>query len=283
MTAAPRVLNPRPADAAAGLSDALRAAGLEPVAAPVQRFAPPVEEDRWLLDDALVRLARGEYGLLVVTSPRTVRTPHPTGTAASEHPTLGRLLARAADDARERGTALLVASVGETTTAALADAGIAVDIEAPADDRSAAGLVAEIARRLADGLVVEPAAALTPGSSAAEPTLAEGLLDLGLLTDRAVAYVPEPLPLPADVAADLRAGRLAAAVLTSSATARLVLAESPPPSCRLVAIGAPTARTVERAGHRVAAVAEQATDAALAAAVVRALAPAPAPEENRQP
>lgn len=267
-----RVLNPRPADVADGLSAALAAAGFEPVAAPVQRFAEPDDDDRGILQDALLRLSAGEFGLLAVTSARTVRTPHPgPWSSRPTPPTLGELLALAVGDARRHGSDLRVASVGSATTAALEEVGIAVDIAAPAGAQSADGLVAEIADRLDAGLTLAPGAVLFPGSSAASPTLAEGLLDLGLMTEHVIAYVPEQVPLPADVAEQLRSGAIAAAVLTSPLIARSVLTVGPAPTCRLVVIGDPTARAVARTGREVAAVAADPSEAALAAATVRAL------------
>lgn len=269
---AARVLNPRPADVADGLSAALAAAGLDPVAAPVQRFVEPDLDDLGLLDDGLIRMSSGDFGLLVVTSARTVRTRHPRDwITMPERPSIGEFLAIAVSDARRQGTELLVASVGPATTSALDEVGIAADIAAPVDAQSAEGLVAEIARRVRDGLAIEPATVLFPGSADASRTLAEGLLDLGLLTEHVLAYVPQPAALPEAVATDLRSGALAAAVLTSPAIARAVLAKEPAATCRLVAIGAPTARAIESAGRRAAAVADEATDTALAYAVLHAL------------
>lgn len=276
---AARVLNPRPADVADGLSAALAAVGLDPVAAPAQHFAEPDPDDVDLLDDTLLGMAAGEFGLLVVTSARTVRTRHPHDwITLPDRPSIGEFLALAAGDAHRQGARVLVASVGPATSAALVEVGIDVDIEAPADAQSAEGLVAAISRSLQGGATIDPAAVLFPGSAAASHTLAEGLLDLGLMTEHVPVYVPQPAALPEDVAADLRSGRLAAAVLTSPGVARTVLAAEPATACRLVAIGAPTARAIESAGRRVAAVADAATDAALADAVLRALdEPAPCP------
>lgn len=106
--AGPRVLVTRAAHQAGKLSDALRAAGLEPVEVPVLEIRPPL--DCGPLDGALRRL--DIYDWLIVTSVNTVRALQDRATALSSP--------------LDQVPGLKVAAVGEATAAAARKAGLAV-------------------------------------------------------------------------------------------------------------------------------------------------------------
>lgn len=238
------VLVARAPERAEGLVDRLRAAGATVLAAPVIERAPA--DDEGALDDAARGIADGRFAWVVVTSVNAVdalvRAAARTGSAV-------------AGGARW-------AAVGPTTRRALEDAGIGVDL-VPDDEASGAGLVAAFPP---PGTSPGPRRVLLPLGDLAAPTLHDGLEAMGWAPEVVTAYRTVPRDLPGDVA-----GRpLDAVVVTSGSVAREI-ARQLGTRTPVVAIGRPSAATARAAGLRVAAVAAQPTDDALAAAVVRAL------------
>ncbi|UEJ84195.1 uroporphyrinogen-III synthase [Brachybacterium halotolerans subsp. kimchii] len=268
-----RVLLPRPEGRGDDLTDLLEIAGYDVVRAPFVRIEPAPAAD---LAPALDRLARGEYDLLVITSPATVRSLVAVGLQVPE------------------GTE--VVAVGGATARALHEAGLEVDLVA---EGSGAALVEAVRRRreavgspdarpeldpdsdsdsdpTAPGPVSAPAPAprvLLPASSAAAPTVREGLEGAGMHVEQVDAYHPEHAPLPAEVERDLPGGGFDAIVLTSSMIARRAAQIGVHPRTAVVVIGRPTEEAALSAGLQVDARAEHPDAPSLARAVHLALAP----------
>ena len=214
------------------------------------------------LDAARARLADGGFAWVVFSSWR----------AASA---VADVLPRA----RLLGTR--IAAVGEATARWVSDhAGASVDL-------TGAGSAAAL-------LECFPAAAsgarpvLIPRSSLAPDTLPDGLRALGWSVEAVDAYTTTPADaadIPDDIAGNFPAGHYDAAVLTASSQARALppLLGLPPPSTRVVTIGAPTAATASRQGIAVAAQASSPTPDAIVRALIDALARpthSDAPEER---
>jgi len=129
---------------------------------------------------------------------------------------------------------------------------------------------------------------LIPRSALAPDTLPDGLRALGWSVEAVDAYTTTPADaadIPDDIAGNFRAGHYDAAVLTASSQARALppLLGMPPPSTRVVTIGAPTAATARRQGIAVAAQASSPTPDAIVRALTDALARpthSDAPEER---
>ena len=241
------------------IARALRLAGAH-VDALALTVSTPLESAR--LDAARARLAEGGYAWVVFSSWRAARA-------------VVSCLSRA----HSRGTR--IAAVGEATARWVSDhAGASVDL-------TGAGSAAAL-------LECFPAAAsgarpvLIPRSALAPDTLPDGLRALGWSVEAVDAYTTTPADaadIPDDIAGNFRAGHYDAAVLTASSQARALppLLGLPPPTTRVVTIGAPTAATARRQGIAVAAQASSPTPEAIVCALVDALArptQADAPEER---
>ena len=214
------------------------------------------------LDAARTRLADGGYAWVVFSSWRAARA-------------VVSCLSRA----HSLGTR--IAAVGEATARWISDhAGVSADMTGAG---SAAALL-ECFPAPASG--ARPV--LIPRSAAAPDTLPDGLRALGWSVEAVDAYTTTPADaadIPADIAGNFRAGHYDAAVLTASSQARALppLLGMPPPSTRVVTIGAPTAATARRQGIAVAAQASSPTPDAIVRALIDALAhpaQADAPEER---
>ena len=241
------------------IARALRLAGAH-VDALVLTVSTPLDSAQ--LDAARTRLADGEYAWVVFSSWRAARA-----------------VIFSLPRARLLGTR--IAAVGEATARWVSDhAGASVDL-------TGAGSAAAL-------LECFPAAAsgarpvLIPRSAAAPDTLPDGLSSLGWSVEAVDAYTTTPADaadIPDDIAGNFRAGHYDAAVLTASSQARALppLLGLPPPSTRVVTIGAPTAATARRQGIAVAAQASSPTPDAIVRALIDALdhpAHADAPEER---
>lgn len=241
------------------IARALQAAGAH-VDALALTVSTPLESAQ--LDAARDRLADGGYAWVVFSSWRAARA------VVSGLP-------------RARSLGTRIAAVGEATARWVSDhAGASVDL-------TGAGSAAAL-------LECFPAAAsgarpvLIPRSAAAPDTLPDGLRALGWSVEAVDAYTTTPADaadIPDDIAGNFRAGSYDGAVLTASSQARALppLLGMPPPSTRVVTIGAPTAATARRQGIAVAAQASSPTPDAIVRALIDALdhpAQADAPEER---
>ena len=214
------------------------------------------------LDAARARLADGGYAWVVVSSWRAARA------VVSGLP-------------RARSLGTRIAAVGQATAQWISDhAGVSTDMTGTG---SAAALL-ECFPTPASG--ARPV--LIPRSALAPDTLPDGLRALGWSVEAVDAYTTAPAAaadIPDDIAGNFRAGSYDAAVLTASSQARALppLLGPPPPSTRVVTIGAPTAATARGQGIAVAAQASSPTPDAIVRALIDALdrpTQADAPEER---
>lgn len=271
-----RVLITRSADRARPLASLLSSLGAVPLVLPLSDFERA--QDQASLDAALDRLAEGDFEWLVISSITTVRV----------------LLEKAA----ERGTTpaglvpsnTRVATIGPSSRGILESVGIGVSL-APTDLQSAEGLVALWGQG--------PARVLLPQADIAAPGLREGLAANGADVTSVVAYHTVDYPAragrrleaelpaavvgsdpvgsgaappqeltPAGARAALDAGTLDAIVAASpSAARRIAEALMPLGSCRLVAIGRPTAAEASQLGLTVAATANEPSPDGIVAAL----------------
>ena len=241
------------------IARALRIAGAQ-VDALALTVSTPLESAQ--LDEARDRLADGAYAWVVFSSWRAARA-----------------VVSALPQARSRGTR--IAAVGEATARWINDhAGVSADLTGAG---SAAALL-ECFPAPSSG----EHSVLIPRSAVAPDTLPDGLRALGWSVEAIDAYTTLPAgadDIDADIAGNFRAGHYDAAVLTASSQARALppLLGMPPPSTRVVTIGAPTAATARRQGIEVAAQASSPTPDAIVHALIDALdhpAQADAPEER---
>ena len=214
------------------------------------------------LDAALDRLAHGAYAWVVLSSWRAARA-----------------VAYALPRARSLGTR--IAAVGAATARWISDhAGVSADLTGAG---SAAALL-ECFPASSSG----ESSVLIPRSAAAPDTLPEGLRALGWSVEAVDAYTTTPADaadIPDDIAGNFRAGHYDTAVFTASSQARALppLLGMPPPTTRVVTIGAPTALAARRRGIAVAAQASSPTPDAIVRALIDALdhpVQADAPEER---
>ena len=241
------------------IARALQAAGAQ-VDALALTVSTPLDSAQ--LDAARARLADGEYAWVVFSSWRAARA-----------------VVSGLPRARSRGTR--IAAVGQATARWISDhAGVSADLTGAG---SAAALL-ECFPAPASG--ARPV--LIPRSAAAPDTLPGGLRALGWSVEAVDAYTTAPADvadIPADIAGNFPVGHYDAAVLTASSQARALppLLGLPPPSTRVVTIGAPTAATARRQGITVAAQASSPTPDAIVRALIDAFdrpAQADAPEER---
>lgn len=239
-----RVLVPRGGALGARLAGALTAAEAIPVIAPVIAFSEPANPVA--LTAACSRLSAGEYDWLVVTSATTVD-----------------FLVRAGVRLPRKTR---VAAVGEGTRAALETAGFAVDF-VPQTEHSAAGLVAEWPDKEWPD---KQGRVLIPQSAIAEPTLAEGLIGLGLTVDTVAAYRTNAVALGGGIVREVTSGQIGAILLTSGSIAREVAAQCYPVPAQtvVVCIGESTAAAARKAGLSVAAVAATSSADSLVASLI---------------
>jgi len=242
-----RVLVLRPESRARGLLTALAEAGATGQAVAVTAVRPP--SDRASLDSAVLALAAGDYDWVGFTSVNAVE-------AVTERARTLRLDPAIPADTR-------VAAVGPATAAATHALDIPVDL-VPTGAGSADAL-AEIWPAAGHGESV-----LLPQSELADDTLVDLLTAKGFRVVRVGAYVVEPVPLPATVAADLADGRYDAVVLTAGSVVQALTGSRPALGTVLVSLGEPTARVARRAGLT-PVVADRPTDDGLMAALVAAL------------
>lgn len=241
------------------IARALRTAGAQ-VDALALTVSTPLESAQ--LDEARDRLADGAYAWVVFSSWRAARA-----------------VVSALPQARSRGTR--IAAVGQATARWVSDhAGVNADLTG----KGSAAALLECFPAPSSG--ARPV--LIPRSAAAPDTLPDGLRALGWSVEAVDAYTTLPAgtdDIPDNIAGNFRAGHYDAAVLTASSQARALppLLGLPPPSTRVVTIGAPTAATARRLGIAVAAQASSPTPDAIVRALADALdrpTHADAPEER---
>ena len=241
------------------IARALRLAGAQ-VDALALTVSTPLKSAQ--LDAARGRLADGGYAWVVFSSWRAARA-----------------VVSCLPRARSRGTR--IAAVGEATARWVVDhAGVSADLTGTG---SAAALLACFPTSDSGARPI-----LIPRSALAPDTLPDGLRALGWSVEAVDAYTTTPAgvgDIDADIAGNFRAGHYDAAVLTASSQARALppLLGLPPPSTRVVTIGAPTAATARGQGIAVAAQASSPTPEAIVRALTDALARpthADAPEER---
>ena len=214
------------------------------------------------LDAARDRLAHGAYAWVLFSSWRAAR-------------------AVAHDLPRARSLGTRIAAVGAATARWIGDhASVSADLIGAG---SAAALL-ECFPAPSSG----ERSILIPRSAAAPDTLPEGLRALGWSVEAVDAYTTTPADaadIPDDIAGNFRSGYYDAAVLTASSQARALppLLGLPPPTTRVVTIGAPTALAAGRQGIAVAARSSSPTPDAIVRALIDALdrpVQADAPEER---
>ena len=229
------------------IARALRLAGAQ-VDALALTMSTPLDSAQ--LDAARARLADGGFAWVVFSSWRAARA-----------------VADALPRACLRGTR--IAAVGEATARWVSDhAGVSADLTGAG---SAAALLECFPAPSSGEFSV-----LIPRSTAAPDTLPDGLRALGWSVEAIDAYTTTPAAdadIDADIAGNFRAGHYDAAVLTASSQARALpsLLGLPPPSTRVVTIGAPTAATARRQRIAVAAQASSPTPDAIVRALIDAL------------
>ncbi len=209
---------------------------------PTIRFDPP--EDPEPLEAALAAL--DEFDWVVFTSPRAVSAvARLAGTEAGTAGMEPRAMPR-------RPGGLAVAAVGESTAAALSEAGWAADVVP--DEATGDALVSA----LADAGVGHGDRVFLPVSAIARDVVPDGLKGLGADVVRVTAYRTVVPPLdPAVCRAALEAGAIAVITFTSPSTVQNLRETLGPEifglavrSTRAVAIGPTTAEAVRNAGFR---------------------------------
>ncbi|MFJ4109760.1 uroporphyrinogen-III synthase [Oerskovia enterophila] len=276
------VLVPRSPERAEPLAARLRAQGATVLVSPAIERAPI--EDTAAMDAAVADLAHGAFAWVVVTSVNAI--DELTASAARRGLDLAALAGPAGTGgaADSAGPGTRWAAVGPATRRALEAVGVHVDLEATVN--SARGLLAAfdaLTDQLSEAHRAEPRATsddssastssrrvLVPQGDLAKPTMAEGLRERGWDVHVVTAYRTVSHALSPEVVEAWRAGAVDVVVLTSGSVAREVAAQlGVDPRVAGVAIGEPTAEAAHAVGLRIDAVAEKATDEALAGAVLR--------------
>ncbi|MGO1543433.1 MAG: uroporphyrinogen-III synthase [Gulosibacter sp.] len=253
------VLLPRGGRWADSASAEVRRLGAETVVGELIRFVAPA--DTAPLTAALARLREGDYDWLVVTSPRAVAAivgadgtaatapESATGSTTIQPDARQNLGTESAADSRIAASdfpdSTRIAAVGSATATALTNAGLRVDFQ-PLTEQSARGLVREWPDSSAKRI-------LLPRSSLAEPTVAEGLGQLGIQVDDPVAYQTVGVDLSPALRTRIQNGEVDYVFLTSGSTvrefARQVGTDAP---VTVVTIGPITTRDARAAGFAVA-------------------------------
>lgn len=240
---------------AAGTSGELAAAladlGAEVVELPAIVIAPV--DDPGPLDAALARLAQGGYDWVLFASANAVAA------------TFARLSSLGLD---ARAVRARVGAVGPATARALEARGISADV-VPAR-HTAQELIAALGRG--------PGRVLLPRVEGAPPGPAERLAAAGFEAHEVPVYRNSPPAAEPAVLGRVRAGGYDAVVFTSPSTVRNFVALAGPPQGKVaVCIGPATAAAARRAGLGQVTVADEASSAGLAAALLRALVGGSAP------
>jgi len=240
-----RVLVPRGGPWGDQVAANLRSKGAQPIVAPMINFA--ATDDAPALNEALTRLAAGDFDWMTITSATTVDV-------LASH--------RAVVAPRTR-----IAAVGETTAAALVAAGYRVDI-VPSEENSARGLLEEWETATAG---VIPLRVLTLRSEIAKPLLSEGLRRIGHDVESVVAYRTIGVPVSDQVVADVNAGLVRAVLVTSGSVARQVQDQFGliPENTLVACIGPQTAKDARAMGLRVDVIADERTAESLIEALVK--------------
>jgi len=236
-----RVLVPRGGPWGDGVAASLRSQGAIPVVAPLINFGPTT--DQAALDDALEKLAAGEFDWLTITSATTVDV----------------LFAHRAVVPKSTR----IAAVGETTAAALQAVGYEVAL-VPEQDNSAEGMAEQLI-----ALEPQPRRILTLRSEIAKPVLTRSLIDAGHDVSSIVAYRTVGVPVTDRIRRDVDSGRINAILITSGSVAQQVREQFPdiPDDTLLAAIGPRTAKDARKAGLPITVVADKQTVDALIDAV----------------
>lgn len=238
----PYAIVTRDAGAAAPYATALAALGLEVVAMPVTRSAPPSDPD------ALARaLARGGHAAIACTSPRA---------------------ARAVLDARGGASLPEIWAVGPATARPFEQAGIAVEVPPEASDGIALARALLAARALAGRRV------LLPRAEDGREELRALLEAAGVVVEMIGAYrtvaAPPGDPVIAEGRALIAGGRAAVCAIfaPSQVTALVRLVDGAVlRAMPFAAIGETTARALREAGAAIVAVADAPTPSGIANAV----------------
>lgn len=306
-----RLLVPRGGAHGEKMAAEVAAFGAEPVIVPLIEFAPVVGDEAAELRARLAALADGEYDWLAVTSPRTVEMlVHALGASAAAGagaadaraddadanpdpliralPTIPRAAthglggneriseleiaaagaACVGSDARTRLADAIpahtrVAAVGTGTARALACHGVTADF-VPSGEQSARGMIQEWP---------EPGArVLWPHSSAARHTITLGVKLRGGKVDAPIAYHPASAPISEEHLADLRAGRIPIALVTSGMIARELAHRLDGVRMPVVSIGPITTEDAREVGLPIVAEAAEPSIAAMLDALADAAA-----------
>lgn len=263
-------------DAIAPYAEALAPLGLEALALPVTRFAPPREPD------ALARaVTAGGYAAIVVASARAAAAlAEAIGGRAAVVGARDAAVGAAAVGAREAAfgarsatavgaTALPeVWAVGPATARALADAGIAAQLPATAKDGASLAKALVAARALAGRRVLVPRA--EDGRDDAIAILAAAGAEVDAVTAYRTIAAPADDPALERGLAVLRRGEAAVCALfaPSQVAALAGLVELRAIATRFAAIGDTTAAALRAAGVAEVAVAGTPTPEGLAKAVL---------------